>query len=147
MSQKQVLSLRAVTQQSGFPLTGEVRGFKVTIDEPAILGGTDQAPNPVEYLLLAQAGCLSIVLKTLAQKKKIQLKNIKIEALSSFALSEFLSGKSTGLEEIRLLVGLESDAKLEELKKLLKEAEKICPVKNTLSAKVSVELKEVRQIS
>ena len=94
MSQKQVLSLRAVTQQSGFPLTGEVRGFKVTIDEPAILGGTDQAPNPVEYLLLAQAGCLSIVL-SLAQKKKIQLKNIKIEALSSFALSEFLSGKST----------------------------------------------------
>ncbi|PSO05936.1 hypothetical protein B9Q13_00155 [Candidatus Marsarchaeota G2 archaeon ECH_B_SAG-G16] len=80
--------------------------------------------------------------KRLPKRKKIQLKNIKIEALSSFALSEFLSGKSTRLEEIKLLVELESDAKLEELKKLLKEAEKICPVKNTLSAKVSVELKE-----
>jgi uncharacterized OsmC-like protein len=29
----------------------ETRGFKLIVDEPAELGGTNQAPNPVEYIL------------------------------------------------------------------------------------------------
>ena len=34
------------------------RNFQFIIDEPEDLGGTDEAPNPVEYLLASYAGCL-----------------------------------------------------------------------------------------
>jgi putative redox protein len=32
-----------------------VRQFHVPVDEPASLGGTDTAPNPVEYILVRSA--------------------------------------------------------------------------------------------
>lgn len=137
---KNVLKLEATTRQTGFPLTAEVRGFKVTIDEPEILGGTNKAPNPVEYVVLAQASCLSIVLKLLAQQKKIDLKEIEIDAKSSFDLDAFFKGEPVGLKEIDLTVKMKSSETTETLKKLLEEAERICPVKNTLAAKVTTHL-------
>jgi len=39
----------------------EARGFKIIIDEPESLGGTNDGANPVEYVLGALAGCLNVV--------------------------------------------------------------------------------------
>lgn len=36
----------------------EARDFELVIDEPEDTGGTDEGPNPLEYLLVGQAGCL-----------------------------------------------------------------------------------------
>ncbi len=135
------MALRATTNQSGFPVQGEVRGFRVVIDEPASLGGTDKAPNPVEYLLLAQASCLSIVITTLAQQRGIGLKRVSVDANSEFELGEFLEGKAVGLRWIDLEVSVDSDAKPDIIRELVDEAERICPVKNTISARVRVRLK------
>lgn len=140
MAQKNVLMLEATTRQTGFPVVGDVRGFKVTIDEPETLGGTNKAPNPVEYIVLAQASCLSIVLKTLAAKKKLDLKEVVIDAKSSFDVDAFLRGEAVGLKQIDLTVKVKSKENTETLKKLLEEAERICPVKNTLAAKVTSQL-------
>ena len=43
-------------------LEAKARSFSFVIDEPGALGGTNEAPNPVEYLLGSLAGCLNIVL-------------------------------------------------------------------------------------
>lgn len=67
------------------------------MDEPQLLGGTDRAPNPLEYLLLSQAGCLSIVIGMLAEKRKLRLEEVSVEASSDFELEGFLAGKAWGL--------------------------------------------------
>ncbi len=57
----------------------ESRGHKVMVDEPASLGGTDTAMNPVELLLSALGSCQSIVARTYAEKFDIDLKNFRVE--------------------------------------------------------------------
>ena len=34
--------------------------FKLVVDEPNDLGGTDEAANPVEYILAGLAGCINV---------------------------------------------------------------------------------------
>ncbi|MEB4781503.1 hypothetical protein P5G60_07075 [Paenibacillus jamilae] len=41
------------------------RGFKILIDEPEDMGGTDKGINPVETLLCALGACQSIVASAL----------------------------------------------------------------------------------
>lgn len=56
-----------------------VRNFKVLIDEPAMLGGTDKAPNPVEYILCGLTGCLHILAFNVANELKMTLSDLKIK--------------------------------------------------------------------
>ncbi|MDD3599155.1 MAG: hypothetical protein WCZ48_00880 [Bacillota bacterium] len=46
---------------SGMYCEGGARGFKVAVDEPKQLGGTDRAMNLVELLLCSLGGCMSIL--------------------------------------------------------------------------------------
>jgi len=41
-------------------IIAKVGDFEIIVDEPSELGGTNEGPNPGEYLLIALAGCLSI---------------------------------------------------------------------------------------
>ncbi len=56
-----------------------VRNFKILVDEPAVLGGTDKAPNPVEYILCGLTGCLHILAFNVANELKMTLSDIKIK--------------------------------------------------------------------
>ena len=54
------------------------RKFTLTIDEPAQLGGTDQHPNPVEYLAAGLCGCLTAGIATNSQMFGNQLEKIEV---------------------------------------------------------------------
>src|SRR5688572_7723403 len=56
----------------------ETRGFKLIVDEPTELGGTNQAPNPVEYILAGYAGCINVVAHITAKELNIDLKDLQI---------------------------------------------------------------------
>ncbi len=59
----------------------QVRQFKVLIDEPSQLGGTDQAPNPVEYILCGLSGCMHILGFKVAKEMEMELTDLKINIL------------------------------------------------------------------
>ena len=61
----------------------ETRGFKMIVDEPANLGGTDHGANPVEYVLAALSGCLNVVGHLVAKELGFNLigLNINIEGI------------------------------------------------------------------
>jgi uncharacterized OsmC-like protein len=56
----------------------ETRGFKLVVDEPTELGGTNDAPNPVEYILAGYAGCINVVAHLTAKELNIDVKNLEI---------------------------------------------------------------------
>src|SRR5688572_20318708 len=56
----------------------QTRGFKLIVDEPEELGGTNQAPNPVEYILAGYAGCINVVAHLTAKEFNIDLKDLEI---------------------------------------------------------------------
>ncbi|MCL7753026.1 OsmC family protein [Polaribacter sp. Z022] len=47
----------------------KTRNHYLTIDEPVASGGDDNGPTPVEYLLTAIGGCVSITLRMYAERK------------------------------------------------------------------------------
>ena len=114
----------------------ETRGFKIIIDEPESLGGTNAGANPVEYLLAALAGCINVVGHVVAKEMGLELKGLQIDLEGDLNPARFM-GKSNadraGYKEIRVNIKVDSDADAEILSKWLDAVEDRCPVSDTLS--------------
>lgn len=57
----------------------QTRGFELIVDEPQELGGSNQAPNPVEYILAGYAGCINVVAHLTAKELNIELNDLQID--------------------------------------------------------------------
>ncbi|WP_456326251.1 OsmC family protein [Palaeococcus sp. (in: euryarchaeotes)] len=127
-------------------LLAKVRNFEMIVDEPAEIGGTDEGPNPVEYMLVALAGCLNVTIKGIASEKGINIRSLEF-ALEGRLNPEKFQGISkkerAGYKEIKATVYIESDTTKEKLEELLKEVEERCPVTDNLKnpTPVKIEIK------
>ncbi len=63
---------------NGQNMFGPERNFSLKVDEPAVLGGKDEYPNPVEYLATALCGCLTAGIATNAALFGTELEKIKV---------------------------------------------------------------------
>jgi uncharacterized OsmC-like protein len=112
------------------------RGFKMTIDEPENMGGTNGGANPVEYLLAALSGCLNVVGHLVAREMGFELNGLELVLEGDLDPSKF-SGKSmngrAGYNEIRVTIKPHTDADKETLDKWLKAVESRCPVSDNIS--------------
>jgi uncharacterized OsmC-like protein len=110
--------------------------FKFIIDEPQELGGTDQGPNPVEYILGALSGCLNVVGNMIAQEMGFEIKGLEIDIegdLNPACLMGMPGGKRAGYTQIRATLRPNTDASPETLETWLKKVEARCPVSDNLS--------------
>jgi len=109
----------------------ETRNFDFVVDEPAALGGTDEGPNPVEYLLGAWAGCLNVVAHTVSEERGIDLDGIEIEIEGDLDPRKFVGATDdvrAGYQEIRVQIDVQTDADAEALDGFREEVEERCPV-------------------
>jgi uncharacterized OsmC-like protein len=116
--------------------------FTYDADEPAIIAGGDSAPNPVEYILHALAGCL-----TTSMVYHAAVRDIRIEAIESelegdldvrglFGLSDTVR---KGYRNIRVKMRVKSEASAEELKELAMYSPVFDIVSNSLPVDLVVE--------
>ena len=114
----------------------EARGFKITIDEPESLGGTNAGANPVEYMLAALSGCLNVVGHLVAKEMGIHLNGLEIELEGDLNPARFV-GKSmedrAGYKEIRVMIKPDTDADRATLDQWIKAVENRCPVSDNLA--------------
>jgi uncharacterized OsmC-like protein len=139
-----LMTLRAVSElgQGGMVVDSEVRGFKITADEPKDLGGTDQGMNPVEMLLAALGSCQCMTVRFFAAMLKIELTACRVELEGDIDLMGFLSGDGAirpGFQKIRSVVHLSARGGQEKLDELMSLVEKRCPVGDTLTHGTAVE--------
>ena len=130
----------------------KTRKFKLIIDEPEDLGGSNKGPNPVEYILAGLAGCLNVVGHLVAKELDFEIKNLQIEVTGSlnpdnlFGLS---NNQRAGFKEINLSLIPDTNASIDTLVKWLEIVKNRCPVKDNLSnntpVNVSVEKRFVKQ--
>ena len=109
----------------------EARDFEFVVDEPSSLGGTDDGPNPVEYLIGAWAGCLNVVVHTVGEERGIDLERVAIDIEGDLDPRKFLGideDPRAGYREINARIEVESDADEEALEALAAEVEERCPV-------------------
>jgi uncharacterized OsmC-like protein len=113
----------------------ETRGFKLIVDEPQSLGGTNDAPNPVEYILAGYAGCINVVAHLTAKEFNIDLKDLQISIDGDLNPAR-LFGESfkerAGYQNIN--VQLKTESKIDEKIKArwLEAIETRCPVNDNL---------------
>lgn len=114
--------------------------FELEHDEPPMLSGQDEAPNPVEHLLNALAGCVTTSLVAHAAVRGISIEEVESELEGDIDLSGFLGIKPEvpkGYTNIRMKLRVKSDEKNTER---LKELAEFSPVYNTLLDGVDVDL-------
>lgn len=114
----------------------EARGFKIIIDEPESLGGSDHGANPVEYILGALAGCLNVVGHLIAKELDFTLRGLELE-LEGDLNPEKLFGTSSenraGYSEVRVKITPDADADQEILSKWLDIVKDRCPVSDNIA--------------
>ncbi|MDD2539328.1 MAG: OsmC family protein [Bacteroidales bacterium] len=113
----------------------KARNFQIVIDEPAELGGTNDGPNPVEYVLGAFAGCLNVMAHVVAKELNMTLRGIKID-ISGPLNPARLFGQSfeerAGFKEISVVLKPDTDADDATLEKWVHAIEDRCPVSDNL---------------
>ncbi len=133
----------SVTWKGAFRSEVEIRDFApIPSDEPAALGGTDTAPNPVEQLLGALGNCLAVGYAANASGRGIEIEDLRIDLSGNLDLHSFLGLRSghAGYDAISVKVHLESDASDEELEALHRAVIGTSPVGHTLQAAVPVSI-------
>lgn len=132
-----------VTWKGAFRSESQVRDFApVPSDEPAGLGGTDTAANPVEQLLSALGNCLAVGYAANATVAGIEIEDLSIDLEGDLDLHTFLglADANAGYEAIRVKVNLKSNASAEQLAALHHKVTGTSPVGHTLSRAVPVHI-------
>ena len=119
----------------------KVRDFELLVDEPQDLGGTNEAPNPVEYILAGYAGCINVVAHIVAKEQNIQLKDLEIDIdgdLDPARLFGTSFEERAGYRNIN--VSLKTSTKLNQGQRIkwLKEVEYRCPVNDNFTNKTPI---------
>ena len=120
-----------------------VRSFAPVIsDEPAALGGTDRAPNPVEQLLGALGNCLAVGYAANASVAGITIRDLRIDLDGDIDLHTFLglADGHAGFSGIRVAVYLDTDADEAAVAELHAKVAATSPVGQTLTKAIPVEI-------
>jgi len=128
-----------VTWDGGFHTTTTIRDFPpIATDEPAGLGGTDTAPNPVEQIIGALGACLAIGYAANATAAGIEIDDLRIDIKGELNLRTFLGLESgnAGYETLQATVHIDSDADDAVIAELHDKVVATSPVGHTLSRAV-----------
>ncbi|ERJ58030.1 OsmC family protein [Sphingobacterium paucimobilis] len=128
--------------EEGVRVNSSVRQFEFKFDEPDLLGGKDDAPNPVEYVLASLGACQAIVYRALASLKGIQLDSVTVKTRGDLDLQGFLGLDNTirpGYERIVFETIIVSNESSDKLERLAEQVDAICPVLDIVSKPVKVE--------
>lgn len=128
---------------NGSNIMGPERKFNLIVDEPAVLGGKDEYPNPVEYLASALCGCLTAGIATNAALFGADLEKIDVEVLVNFDIQGVLGidrSQPSGPLNLHYKVTLKgkNGTTAEQLKKSKETLDKKSPIKNTIELPLHV---------
>ena len=108
----------------------------VMVDEPESIGGSNQYPNPAQYLLSALASCTAITIKMYADKKKWNIGEINVDVKMKEVIS---SGKT--IKKIMKAVQFENPLEDDQIERLLTIGSK-CPISKLLEQPIEMEFQK-----
>lgn len=118
----------------GMQVEANARGFKMMMDEPRELGGTDVAMNPVEAILCALGGCQMIVAAAFAKAQKFSFEEVSVDLEGDLDPDGFmgLADVRNGFQEIRYTMHFKTEESEEKCSEFMKFIESRCPVGDCL---------------
>lgn len=119
----------------GFKTETEVRKFKVGIDEPLELKGTNTAPNPVEMILTALGGCVAVTYRAYARKFGVEIEGLTINLEGDTVYGGWTDKEGRerrGFKQIRYEVKIKTNTPEEKIQQLHKLVKEKCSVSDML---------------
>lgn len=118
----------------GLQVETESRGFKIIMDEPEDLGGTDAAMNPVEAVLCALGACQTIVASAFAAAHDFTFEEFHVELEGDLDPDGFLglADVRNGFQEIRFEMHFKTNESKEKTEAFAEFIERSCPVGDCL---------------
>ncbi len=107
----------------GFELGGQTvdRRFKIMVDEPHELAGTNRNPNPQETLLAAMNACMMVGYVAVATVMGVRLTRLEVETTGEIDLRGFLGIDETvkpGYDKLKQVVHIAGDGTPEQFAKM-----------------------------
>lgn len=122
--------------QNPTKMTVQAGKFKLIIDEPAQMGGTNEGPSPVQVLLMALAGCLNVTGHHVAHERGIKLNGMKIKIEGVMNPCTFIGCSfedRAGFQHVIVKITPDvEDATEEEIEAWMQETEQRCPVTDNI---------------
>lgn len=130
-------TFKSVSQkiEGGLAVESNSRQFKIIIDEPPAMGGSDTGMTPLEALLAALSSCLAITACSFAEPMEIDIQDIRVEVEGDLDPDGFMHGAAgvrTGFQTIRSTMHILSSSPADRLQEFQKFVESRCPVTDTL---------------
>ena len=117
-------------------------------DEPVAHGGTGDGPSPLQTVLGALCGCESVTFSRTAAELGLAYRGIDFEAEFKIDIRGRLGNREVRphFHTVRVLAHVETEASEEDLRAVVEETERRCPVFNLLTdAGVRLEMRWVRR--
>lgn len=129
----------------GLQIETSARGFKILLDEPEELGGTNAGMNPVEALLCALGACQAIVASAFAEMQGFKFEEIHIELEGDLDPDGFmgLADVRNGYQEIRYSMHFKTNESQEKAEAFADFIESRCPVGDCLANGVKLKRQSV----
>jgi uncharacterized OsmC-like protein len=142
---------KATSEDADVIVRGNATGFlqeivsgnhRLRVDEPASAGGSDAAPGPYDYLLIALGACTSMTVGLYARRKRYPLDTIVVYLWHSRIHAkdcEECATKEGMLDRIDMALELSGALTPEQRAQLVEVAGK-CPVHRTLESEIEIRL-------
>lgn len=118
--------------QGGLHTRVDARHFAIDVDEPPTAGGADEGANPIEYVLAALNGCLTVVVRTVADELSVRIGSIETDTTGTLDLRGFLgtADVSPHFHRLDLSLTLTTTATEQQVRELRAQVTKRCPLLN-----------------
>jgi len=103
------------------------QSFQYDTDHPEIFASEDNAPTPVEFILVGLAGCLSAGIAAVAQTRNIQLRSVKATLEGGMDIQGILGIDEkvrNGFDGIKVHYDIDADATPEQIAALVAQSQK-----------------------
>jgi uncharacterized OsmC-like protein len=123
------------TLDEGMKSDIQIRSFgTLVMDEPPALGGTDQGPNPMEYVMGALNGCVAVMIRLIAGELDFRFQKVEFQADGVLDLRGLLGAApvTRHFQTVDFEVRLWTDESAERVTHLQNLVQDRCPAINLL---------------
>ena len=132
-------------KDSGYTTLIKTGKHFMTADEPEDVGGSDFGPSPYQLLASALAACTAMTLRMYANRKGVDVQEIKVHVNHSKRHCEDCETDSPNsrIDHFERLIEAKGNLTIEQQQRLLEIADK-CPVHRTLDGNIAIQTRHVQ---
>lgn len=130
------------SQNQNLRLNAQVRSFNLAMDEPPSIAGDNTAPNPVEFLIMAYAGCLEMNWIMYSSLYNLNVSKVEVEIQATIDRRYALGNVEqfpARLQSLKIISHLETTESQQKVERVFRKVKEICPVGGSLHPDIKKE--------